>query len=142
MEFDMTTQFRADMASGIFAILVGIFHLGAFLGVWWRAPENGTDFFWRIGISIVLIVIVAIITAIVSGIINRDALEHDEREDDARYRSMRNLSFIYAGALAIILMEAFGTMTPMMLAHGVVAAFIVGEIVRLGSMGYYLARGV
>ncbi|MEL6828837.1 MAG: hypothetical protein AAFO63_01745 [Pseudomonadota bacterium] len=138
----MTTQFRADVASGIFAILIGIFHLGAYLGLWWRAPESGTDFFWRIGTSVVLMVIVAAIIGIVSGVINRDALENDEREDDARHRSMRNLCFIYAGALAIILMEAFGTMTPMMLAHGVVAAFIVGEIVRLGSMGYYLARGV
>ena len=138
----MTSSFRADFYSGSVAILAGIVHLGAYWGWWWSPPENGTALYWRIGFTIVLLVVVAIAVGIASAMVNQGASEVDERETLISARSLRNVAFIYSGALAIILIEAFGDMTPMTLAHGVIAAFVVGEVVRLLSMIYYIRRGV
>ena len=137
----MTTNFRADVFSGSFAILAGVFHLGVYWGWWWEPPADGQTFFWRIGLTVVLMVVVAIIVGIVSGILNRNTSERDERETLVSTRSMRNVAFIYSGALAIIMMEAFESSDPMVLVHGIIGAFIIGEIVRLGSMAYYMRRG-
>lgn len=137
----MTTNFRADIFSGSFAILGGVFHLGAYWGLWWEPPADAYAFYWRIGITVVLMVIVAIIVGIVSGILNRNSSDSDEREADVSTRSMRNVAFIYAGALAIVMMEAFESSDPMLMVHGIIGAFVIGEIVRLGSMAYYLRRG-
>lgn len=139
----MTHFLRADISSACIAILVGILHLGAYWGLWWHPAETGTELYWRIGLSVVAMVIVAILVGIWSAVTNRTAPASDEREDQANFRTMRNSMFVYAGGLAIILMEAFGDMTnSMALAHAVIGIFVVAEIVRLASLAWYLNRSV
>lgn len=138
----MTNFLRADIAAALMAILAGVIHIGAYWGLWWSPPETGTAFYWRIGISVTLIVIGCIIVGIATAITNKNAPASDEREDQANFRTMRNSMFIYAGGLAIIMMEAFGDMaSSMALAHSVIGIFVVSEIVRIASLTYYLNRG-
>ena len=137
----MTNFFRVDVASSLFALAVGIFHLGAYWGLWWAPPASGTELFWRIGVSVALIVIAIIIVASVSAAANKDAPAADERETSVQFRAMRNMLFVYSGGLAIIFMEAFADMRdPMVLAHSVIGIFIVAELIRLPSLWWYLRQ--
>lgn len=139
----MTTFLRVDLTASFLAMLAGIIHLGAFWGLWWTPPHSGPELYWRVGISIALIIIAVILIAIVTSLLNRDAPESDEFEDQANYRTMRNSMFVYAGGIAIIFMEAFEDMAnPMVLAHTVIGIFVLSEIVRLSSLTYYLKKGV
>lgn len=138
----MTNYFRVDIAASLFAIAAGIIHLGAWFGFWWSTPISGTDLYWRVGISVALIVIAVIGVGIFSGITNRDAPSSDEREIHISFRAMRNMLFVYSGGLAILFMEAFaGVSEPMALAHSVIGIFIFAEVVRLFSLAYYARQG-
>ena len=137
----MTTNFRADVYSAGFAILAGLFHLGAYWGFWWEAPETAMSLYWRIGVTVVLLVIVAIIVGIISGIKNKDAAQVDERESIVGMKAMRNVTYVYAGTLAIVFMEAFEISDPMLLAHGIIGAFVIGELARMASLYLYLKQG-
>lgn len=139
----MTNFLRADIAAALFSIFAGIFHLGAYWGLWWSPPETGTEFYWRIGITVALMVMASILVGIWSAIIHKNAPASDEREDQVNFRTMRNSMFVYAGGLAIILMEAFADMSvPMALAHMVIGIFVVAELVRIASLTWYLNRSL
>lgn len=137
----MTNFFRIDVAASLFAIIAGILHLGAYFGLWWTPVENGMELYWRVGISVVLIVIGVIVVSIISASTNRDAPESDEREAMVQFKAIRNLAFAYSGGLAIIFMEAFdGVSDPMALAHAVIGVFIGAEAIRLASLFWYLRQ--
>ena len=139
----MTHFLRADITASLIAIFVGILHIGAYWGFWWTAPETGTELYWRMGISVVFMVIASILVGIGSRILNKGAPASDEREDQANFRTMRNSMFVYTGGLAIIFMEAFADMTgSMALAHTVIGIFVASEIVRVSSLTYYLNRAI
>lgn len=138
----MTNFLRVDLAASTLAILAGLIHLGAYWGLWWYPAETGVELYWRVGVSVALIVVGCIIVGILAASLNRDAPASDELENQANYRAMRNSLFTYSGGLAIIFMEAFETMTPMNLAHTVIGVFILAEIVRIISLTWYLKRGV
>ena len=74
--------------------------------------------------------------------LNRDAPETDERESSIQLLAMRNMLFVYSGGLAIIFMEAFAAMTPMVLAHSVIGVFVAAELVRLPSLYWYMRTPV
>lgn len=138
----MTNFFRIDVAASLFAIIAGILHIGAYFGLWWSPAETGIQLYWRVGISVVFIVIAVIIVSIISASTNRDAPQTDEREAMIQFKALRNLAFTYSGGLAIILMEAFdGVSDPMALAHAVIGIFIGAEAVRLLSLGWYMNKG-
>lgn len=139
----MTNFLRVDFAASFLAALTGILHIGAYWGLWWSPPENGTDLYWRIGITVTLISIICILIAIGTAVFNKAAPTSDEREDQVNFRTMRNCLFVYTGGLAIIFMEAFADMSgSMALAHMVIGIFVVSEIVRIASLTYYLNRGL
>lgn len=141
-EDKMTSFFRVDVAASVFAIVAGILHLGAFWGLWWSPASTGNELFYRVGISIGLIVAGSILVAILSTMLNRDAPETDERESSIQLLAMRNMLFVYSGGLAIIFMEAFAAMTPMVLAHSVIGVFVAAELVRLPSLYWYMRTPV
>ena len=137
----MTNFFRVDLAASVFAIIAGIVHLGAYWGFWWTPAETGTQLFWRVGISVALIIVATIIVASVSAATNKDAPTADEREARVQFKAMRNMLFAYSGGLAILFMEAFaGVSTSMNLAHAVIGIFIGAELVRLPSLWWYLRQ--
>ena len=87
---------------------------------------------------IVMIIAISIVTSITD---KTEMPTVDERESRVQFKAMRNMLFVYSGGLAIIFMEAFdGLIDPMALAHAVIGVFVVGELIRLPSLWWYLRQ--
>ena len=138
----MTIFFRVDVAASLFAILAGALHIGAYFGFWWSAPETGMELFWRVGVSVALMIVMIMLISIVTSITDKTEMPTvDERESRVQFKAMRNMLYMYSGGLAIIFMEAFDGLTdPMALAHAVIGVFVVGELIRLPSLWWYLRQ--
>lgn len=137
----MTNFFRIDLTASLLAISAGIIHLGAYWGLWWTPPASAIELYWRVGISIGLMIIAIIGVTIASTLTNRRAPASDERENSVLMRAMRNMLLIYSGGLAIIFMEAFdGMRDPMALAHSVIGIFILAEVIRVTSLWWYFRQ--
>ena len=136
----MTIFFRVDVAASLFAILAGVLHIGAYWGFWWSVPETGTELFWRMGVSVAIMIALIIAVSVITSITDKTEMPTvDERESRIQFKAMRNMLYAYSGGLAIIFLEAFDGLTdPMALAHAVIGVFIGGEIIRLPSLWWYL----
>ena len=138
----MTINFRIDVTASICALLAGLIHIGAYLRWWWTPPASGSDLFWRLGISVALIVIAVIVAATVVRASNADAPERDERETQAGLKAAYNTAMAFSGGVTLLLIYAFTPLSPMLLAHSLIGVICVAELTRLSSLLYYLNRGL
>lgn len=138
----MTTYFRTDFIASLVSILTGIVILGAYLGLWWQAPETGVELYWRIGVGVVLIVITMIVVGIFLGMVNRKSQKIDEREALVGLYAMRNTCYAYAAGVAYVFLHAFDGLSQMDVAHAMIGIIVGAEVVRVVSLAWYLRRGV
>jgi hypothetical protein len=138
----MSPYFRVDIAASAVTILVGLLQLAAYAGWVGNGPVDGVGFFIRLAGSVGLIVVLSVAVAIVAAILDRDSRDLDERERQLHFRASGGVSATYAAGLVLLMLSAFRPLSPMQLAHAVIAIFVVGEAVRLAGLAVHMARRV